>query len=139
VTVPNPQSRPQSPAFLVAPADYQTTIGPIDADYANLHSLRIVSADFSGGINCATTEAPFANIVVPTGTEFELTGDLGGDEGSPQYIDVTNESFLGDDLMGDTASLSVIGPSESSLPEPTSIGVFAIFGSGLLLRRRRQG
>jgi hypothetical protein len=72
-------------AFLVAPADYQTTIGPIDADYANLHSLRIVSADVSGGINCATTEAPFANIVVPTGTEFELIGDLGGDEGSPQY------------------------------------------------------
>jgi hypothetical protein len=92
----------------------------------------------SGGINCATTEAPFANIVVPTGTEFELTGDLGGDEGQPQYIDVTNDSFLGDDLMGDAASLSVIGPSESSLPEPTSIGVFAIFGSGLLLRRRRR-
>jgi hypothetical protein len=40
---------------------------------------------------------------------------------------VTNESFLGDDLMGDAASLRVTGPTESSLPEPTGIGGIAIF------------
>jgi hypothetical protein len=83
--------------------------------------------------------APFANIVVPTGTEFELEGYLGGEMGPEQWIDVTNESYLGDSMMmADAARISLPAPAEDTVPEPTGFTAVAIAGSGLLLRRRRR-
>jgi hypothetical protein len=58
--------------------------------------------------------------------------------GPAQWIDVTNESYLGDSMMmADAAKISLPAPAESTVPEPTGIATMAVLGSGLLARRRR--
>jgi len=63
----------------------------LDSTYSELHSLQVISL---GSVLDDTTAAPFANIVVPTGTTFDLIGYLAGDEGMPQWIDISNDGPL---------------------------------------------
>jgi hypothetical protein len=77
-----------------------------------------------------TTAAPFANIVVPTGMIFDLEGYLAGNEGVPQWIDVSNGGSL--------AGTALIATTTATIPEPTGLAALAILGSGLLMRRRKN-
>jgi hypothetical protein len=59
--------------------------------------------------------------------------------GPAQWIDVTNESYLGGSMMmADAAKISLPVPAESTVPEPTSAGAMAVLAWGALLRRRRR-
>jgi hypothetical protein len=73
--------------LVLSPEDYETTIGTLDPAFSHLHSLQVISL---GGVLDNSSPVPFANIVVPTGTTFDLSGYLGGDLGLPQWIDVSN-------------------------------------------------
>jgi len=114
-------------AALVAPMNYETSLGALDAAFSDLHSLQVISA---GDVLDNTTAAPFANIVVPTGTIFDLEGYLAGNEGMPQWIDVSNGGSL--------AGTALIVTTTATLPEPTSVSLLAAGAAGLLRRRRRK-
>jgi hypothetical protein len=70
---------------------------------------------------------------------LDLEGHLGGEMRPAQWIDVTNESYLGDSMMmGDAAKLSLPAPTEDTVPAPTSAGAMVVLAWGALVRRRRR-
>lgn len=113
----------------VTPADYDTDPGgtgsqtqSVDPAYSDLHSLEIAgfttsTAGGANGVADSTTPVSFANVVVPAGTTFTVSGDVGGNTGSEQAFTISNGV---------------------SVPEPASIGVFVMSGAALLRRRRRR-
>jgi hypothetical protein len=99
--------------------NYETTQGTVDPAFLNgtVTALRIVGAfDVPGAPAANVTAVPFANIVVPSGTSWTVTGALAGDEGAVQNFSVSSPTIM---------------------PEPTSLGVLALAGLALSARRRK--
>lgn len=122
--------------LLVAPMNYESSLGAVDQSFSQLHSLQVISL---GSVEADVTAVPFANIVVPTGTHFDLSGYLAGNMGSPQWIDVTDQSGGETALRLGRASADIppISASDVPLPEPGSLGL-TILASCLYLRRRSR-
>jgi hypothetical protein len=78
----------------------------------------------------STAYVPFANIVVPSGTNFNLVGYLAGDTGSIQWIDVNDGGSVNQIVIGN--------PAVTGVPEPTGASLLAVGAAGLLRRRRRR-
>jgi len=91
----------------------------VDPAYSNLHSLEIAGFTTSttagaNGVADNVTPVSFANIVVPIGTTFTVSGNVGGNMGSEQTFSIGNVT----------------------VPEPTSIGFVMLSGAALLRRRK---
>jgi MYXO-CTERM domain-containing protein len=85
---------------LVDPTAYLSSTGPLDPNYTGgtLHNLRIAAAFISNtikGPNDASTPVPIANVVVPTGTPFQVIGAVGGNLGQPQGFAIGSGPVIG--------------------------------------------
>jgi len=78
-------------AFDSDPGVTGTQTQPVDPAYANLHVFGVAGIfTAGGGVAANATPAKFVNIVVPTGTLWDLNGTIGGNLGDPQTIFATN-------------------------------------------------
>jgi len=80
-------------------------------------ALEVDFAPTSGGVADGTSLRPFANFVVPTGAQFTISGQIGGETGNPFSFTPTVINGSPITTGGSTVSLSLTNtaPSQGSL------------------------
>jgi hypothetical protein len=105
----------------------------VAADYPD--DIRLRQANGTGDSGLITTSKATADFGAADVYFFQVSGAASGD--TLTFSAIQNSQNVGDgnyhtDLAG------VLFPSADSVPEPASVGALAIFGCGLLTRRRRR-
>jgi hypothetical protein len=83
----NSQTSPNNGGLAGTPAVYLTSGNTIDPSFTNgtVHSLEVVAKSSSPPV-ASSTPVAVANVVVPTGTSFTVSGSLGGEIGLSQNV-----------------------------------------------------
>jgi hypothetical protein len=108
-------------------ADYLSSAGTVSSLFTNgtvstLQMKVTATGSLNGGLGpVATSAIPFANIVVPTGTGFKLSGTMTGNSGTAYTLTAT--TVTGSVGSGNTSTVSL------SLTNTADAGTTAISGS----------
>jgi len=84
-----------------------TAIDPAFTTANGVWALEVAFAPTSGGVADGTSLRPFANFVVPTGAQFTISGQIGGETGNPFSFTPTVINGSATTGGGSTVSLSL--------------------------------